>query len=174
MSGSRRPIPKVKSFSIFSGISADTSSRTGKRKRLRCSSRSSVRIRSPASSSRSSISASRVTRKRKPSLVFIFGKRWLAFAATTCSIKANRPFFSLIGISRGNVGGSFIRAKRFCRNKCRKFFCVKLRFGSMNRPKFRLRLEIYGKGWLESTDCGVKIGKRLSRKYLSSFFYPWH
>ena len=43
-----------------------------------------------------------------------------------------------------------------------------LRSGSIKSPMFTLRFEMYGNGWLESTDCGVSIGKRLSRKYLSS------
>src|SRR5664279_812814 len=73
-----------------------------------------------------------------------------------------------MGIRRGTVGGSLILRKRFCLKRCFRFDCVNERFGSIKSPKFRLRLEIYGNGWLESTDCGVRIGKRLSRKYLSS------
>src|SRR5262249_27554113 len=95
--------------------------------------------------------------------------RSFTLAAITSSSRTYRFFFSFIGIRRGTVGGSLILVKRFCLKRCRRFGWVAWRFGSIKRPKLRLRFEIYGKGWLESTDWGVSIGKRLSRKYLSSF-----
>src|SRR5688572_12345923 len=116
------------------------------------------------------MSASRVTRKRNPFPVFIFGNNSCALAAITSSSSVYLPFFSLIGINRGTDGGSLIRAKRFCRNKCLRFFCVCCLLGSINRPRFRLRFDMYGNGWFEFTDLGANIGKRLSREYLSSFF----
>ena len=104
--------------------------------------------RSPASSSSTSRSASRVTRKTYRSPTCMPGNSQSRCAAITCSIAMKRSPSGSAN-SRGNNGGTFSRAKR--RPPV---------FGSRtSTARFSDRLEMYGNGCAGSTDSGVRTGK---------------
>ena len=160
------PREVVRYSTIFGGIEVETSSRTAEPKRRRRNCCCTVRRRSPASSSRISMSASRVTRKRCDLPWRISGKSASAFAAMMLPRKTNFVPESSTGTRRGTTGGSLMRAKRFppCGAGAANVAPFSHEPGSTIRPRLRLRFETYGKGWPGSTACGVRMGKTFSMK----------
>ena len=130
----------------------------------RCRTPSSmVSSRSSASSSLMAMSASRVTWNGCASMTSMPGKSVARLAAITCSIQTKAssramrlPAFlrgRVTGTSCGSVSGTLMRAK-----------CSTPWVSRISTARFRLRLEMWGKGRPGSKASGVSTGKMVSAK----------
>ena len=148
---------------MWGGMRWSTVSRTTLPKR-RCRTPSSmVSSRSSASSSLMAISASRVMWNGCASSTSMPGNRAARLAAITCSIQtkaslgaARLPAFlrgRVTGTSCGRVSGTLMRAK-----------CSTPRASRISTARFRLRLEMWGKGRPGSKASGVSTGKMVWAK----------